>query len=363
MVSNSVNQYKPDFVTPPGESLQDTIDALGMTQTELAQRIGRHKKTVNEIIKGKQKITPETALQLEKALGVPASFWNNRQKRYDEYLARVAEVKSLEEQKGWLKNFPLKEMRRHRYIDSSNDPVETINMILSLLGVASPDAFNSRLEKMSVQYRKSSAFKVNEYALAAWLSKGREYAREVVCDQFDKACFEERLIDIRKLTTESPDIFVPEMREICSECGVKFVLVPELPKMPVYGATYWINDNPIIQLNIRGKKDDIFWFTFFHEAAHVLLHGRKTVIYLDVKSSEGEEEYQANNFAAEFLIPRVDLDRFVFSEEHLSNNSIRAFAARLGVSPGIVVGQMHHFKYAPYTHFQKLKRTFEWADN
>ena len=76
------NQYTPDYVSPPGETLQEVLEERGMSQAELAERTGRPKKTINEIINGKAAITPETALQLERVLGIPASFWNNRERRY-----------------------------------------------------------------------------------------------------------------------------------------------------------------------------------------------------------------------------------------------------------------------------------------
>lgn len=359
MAANYLNQYEPDFVTPPGETLQDTLDALGMSQTELAQRIGKHKKTVNAIVKGKQEITPETALQLEKALGVPAGFWNNRQKRYDEYQAIIKEADRLEKQRSWLDNFPLKEMMEHHYIDKEEDQVSLMNKILKLLGVASPNAFDARLREMLVKYRKSSAFKVNNYTLAAWLSRGREMAQEIQCGPFNKHGFLTSLQKIRHMTLLPPDRFIPSLQETCASCGVKVVFVPELPKMPVYGATYWIGDNPVIQLNIRGKKDDILWFTFFHEAGHVLLHGRKKAVYLDVDKREGLEEEVANKFASEILVPKEDLDSFVNSAR-LSYAGIQRFANSQGIAPSIVVGQLHHYGYAPYNHYQKLRTTLKW---
>ncbi|HUX07444.1 MAG TPA: HigA family addiction module antitoxin [Acidobacteriota bacterium] len=363
MVTDSQNQYQPDFVTPPGETLQDTLESLGMSQTELAQRIGKHKKTINAIVKCKQEITPETALQLEKALGVPASFWNNRQKRYDEFLAKAEETQRLKEQESWLGEFPLREMKKHNYIDDEDDSVSSMEKVLKLLGVASPVAFDAHLHKLSIQYRKSSAFKVNQYALAAWLSKGRELALAMRYEPYDRKRFRQSLKKIRGLTDPVPDDFVSELQNICAEQGVKVVLVPELPKMPVYGATYWISDNPVIQLNIRGKKDDILWFTFFHEAGHVLLHERKKAVYLDVDKREGTEEEEANFFATEMLIPRRELEAFVNSAQLLSHDNILRFAREQGIAPGIVVGQLHHFGYAPYKNFQKLRRTLAWTND
>lgn len=80
------NEYHPDSVSAPGETLSETLDALGMPQTELAKRMGRPIKTINEIIQGKTAITAETALQLEQVLSIPASFWLKREQRYREFL-------------------------------------------------------------------------------------------------------------------------------------------------------------------------------------------------------------------------------------------------------------------------------------
>ncbi len=85
------NAYVPDTVSSPGETILETIEALGMSQVDLAERMGWTPKTVNELIKGKIILTPQTALQLEQILGVPAAFWMNREQHYREYLARLAE--------------------------------------------------------------------------------------------------------------------------------------------------------------------------------------------------------------------------------------------------------------------------------
>jgi addiction module HigA family antidote len=83
------NQYTSDFVTPPGDTLLETITAVGMTEAELAERAGCPNKTIVEIIQGKTEITPDMALQLEAVLGVPASFWMNRENQYREAESRL----------------------------------------------------------------------------------------------------------------------------------------------------------------------------------------------------------------------------------------------------------------------------------
>jgi addiction module HigA family antidote len=103
MSSAQRNQYEPDLVTLPGEILLEKLEELGMTQADLAERIGRTKKTVNEIIKGKAPILSETALQLERVLAIPARFWTNAEGQYREFLAREEERERLGDHLDWLK--------------------------------------------------------------------------------------------------------------------------------------------------------------------------------------------------------------------------------------------------------------------
>ena len=77
-----------DMPIPPGKVLAEELEARGMTQRELAARLGRPAQAINESIKGKKAITAETALELEKALGIGAQFWMNLEVNYRITLAR-----------------------------------------------------------------------------------------------------------------------------------------------------------------------------------------------------------------------------------------------------------------------------------
>src|SRR6266446_682907 len=100
--------FEPNFAVPPAE----TLDALGMTQAELAERMGRPLKTINEIVAGKAMITADSALQLEKVLGVPASFWTNHERLYRDSLARRRETSELKHHLDWLKTIPVRALVR-----------------------------------------------------------------------------------------------------------------------------------------------------------------------------------------------------------------------------------------------------------
>lgn len=364
MVNQIQNQYLPDYVSPPGETLLEKIEELRMTQAELARRMGRHKKTVNEIIQGKAPITPETALQLERVLGIPASFWNNRELHYRQYLAQ----KQLEKQLGscihWLEKFPVKDMIKKGWIQACGDEIQQLNELLNFFGVSSPEQWNAIWDPCWVAFRKTRAYVSDQYALSAWLRRGEIEAQGIHCQPYSTKNFRLALEEVRHLTLEAPEVFQPETVRLCAEAGVAVVFVPQLPKTRTSGATRWLApDKAMIQLSLRYRTDDHLWFTFFHEAGHILLHGKREA-FLEGHDENEVQNQEADAFAARTLIPPAALERFLASTKpgHISKKAILEFSAEIGIAPGIVVGRLQYDGYLPYTHCNKLKRTLTWVE-
>jgi len=355
-------QYSPDYAVPPGETLVEVLEKLGMSQAELAERIGRPKKTVNEIVKGKAAITPETALQLERAFRIPASFWNNLQRNYDAAVARLEERERLRQHLCWLREIPVRAMVARRWIRPFKDRVDQLQEVLAFFGVASPEQWREIWANTSVAYRMSTAFKSDPGAVAAWLRQGELEAHDIECAAFDKARFLGVLTQIRALTVEPPEVFQPQLIARCAEAGVAVAFVPQIRGARVSGATRWISPaKALVQLSLRYRSDDQLWFTFFHESAHILLHGKRRIFLEgDVSSGSEAEEEQASSFAADFLIPPDKLD-CLLAEGRPSSQTIQEFAEQVGIAPGVVVGRLQHDHVLPYSHYNGLKRRFEWA--
>jgi HTH-type transcriptional regulator / antitoxin HigA len=360
MASTSQDRYDPDHVSPPGETLKDLLEERNLTQAELATRMGRPQKTISEIVNGKAAITPETALQLELVLGVPARFWNSREQRYREYLARAEQQAVLAEQLEWARRFPLRELGKMGFIPKVREPAEQVRYTLGFLGVSSPAQWSDIFGQCEVAFRRSTAFDADEYALGAWLRVGVLQAQDIRLASFDKGAFLERLQTIRALTTLEPADFQPQVRSLCAEAGVAVVFVPQLPKSRVSGATRWLSStSALIQLSLRYKTNDHLWSTFFHEAAHLLLHGKRA-IFLDTGKSEGELEKQADAWASEFLIPRNAFEE-LSNDPPYSKAKIVAFAERIGIAPGIVVGRLQHERKVLFSHCNDLKVRLQWS--
>lgn len=361
MASKIKNEYEPDYVSPPGETLLETLEALGMSQVELAERTGRPKKTINEIIKGKAAITPETALQFERVLGVPASFWNKREYHYRESLAREEERERLAKQTTWLDRLPVKTMVKLGWIPAAEDRVTQLQHALNFFGVASPQEWRGLWSGSQPAFRRSLAFESDPGAVAAWLRKGELEAQQLVCAPYDEARFKDVLAKVKALTAATPERFEPELARLCASAGVAVVFVPELPRTRVCGATRWLTPvKALIQLSLRYKTDDHLWFTFFHEAGHILLHAKSKLFIEEEDGGDGEEE-EANKFAANMLIPAPALRSFCAQGDR-SLAAVERFARAQGVSPGIVVGRLQHEGFLPRTHGNKLKVRFQWTE-
>ena len=368
-MSNPIeNEYLPDLVSPPGETLLETIEALGMTQIELADRMGRPRKTINEIIKGKTAITPETALQLEHVVGVPARFWIEREQHYREALARAAEHDELDEQTVWLAQFPVQEMVERGWIPKQHDVIQQMLALLDFFGVASPQQWHERWSNPQVAFRHSPVFASAPGALAAWLRRGEIEAQQLQCTPYNAPAFRATLQEIRALTVEPPAVFQPETIRLCAQVGVAVVFVPEFTQIRVCGATRWLTPSKaLLQLSLRYKTNDHLWFSFFHEAGHILLHGKRDV-FLEgedgIKTQDADRqraETEADTFATNFLIDKVRYTTFTARQTHFSKEAIRRFAQESGIAPGIVVGRLQHDQLLEFSHCNDLKARLAWS--
>jgi addiction module HigA family antidote len=338
------------------------MEGLGLSQAALAERTGRPTKTINEIIRGKARITPDTALQLERVLGVSAGFWNNRERLYRETLARLKERETLKDQVHWLKELPVRAMVKLGWIKGSEDRVDQVNEILRFFGVASREQWWTIWDCERAYFRKSEAFESDPGSLSAWLRRGEIEGQAISCERFNASKLRKALRVIRRLTLEAPEVFQPELIRLCAACGVAVVFVPELPRTRASGAMRWISPRKaLIQLSLRYKSDDHLWFTFFHESGHTLQH-KKRVIFLErhVGRNTTEEEREANKFAEDMLIPSPEFQRFV-DRGAFTKKEIVEFAHQIEIAPGIVVGRLQHAGILPHSHCNDLKRSFVWA--
>lgn len=359
--------FTPDWVSPPGDTILDLIEERGWTQSDLAARLGFSHKHVNRLVKGKVPLTEEAALRLDQVLGTGAGFWLTREARYRERVVRLESAIRHAGWTSWLDELPVKELMNagaitKRRIDAKSRP-GLVDECLRFFGVASPDEWREHYLGMECTFRRSRAEQSDVGAISAWLRLGEREAEKLDTRTYDRAGFLAALGEIRELTVEPPEVFERRIHALLHQIGVGFVLVPAIPRSHVSGVARWLRPRyPLIQLSLYGKTNDRFWFTFFHEAAHILLHAAdKRSVWLDdpnSKPSTDRAEEEANAWAADWLVP----PRYAPELAGLSTKvSVKAFARRIGIHPGIVVGRLQHDGSIPFRQMNNLKVSFRFT--
>jgi len=361
MDRHDLNQFEPDYAVSPGEVLALELELRGMTQHELAKRTGLTPKHIVAIAKAHSAITPATAIKLERALGMPVQYWLNLESHYQEVLARLSEEQKLDRDLGWLKRIPVAHMAKLEWIERHKDAKAQLIEVLRFFGIASVDQWADVWPTLRVAYRQHDHHEVFPEAVSAWLRRGEIEAARISCDVYDRNKFRRALDEIRGLTTTGPEVFVAQMQKLSAMAGVAVVFVPALPKTGVSGATRWLNPNKaLIQLSLRYKTDDHLWFTFFHEAGHILLHGKKELFLEGTNGLDEAKEREANAFAEQELIPKKAFSEFL-DRRIFRKSAITKISQELGVAPGIVVGQLQHKDLLSRSFCNDLKQKFTWA--
>jgi HTH-type transcriptional regulator / antitoxin HigA len=355
MFAHKKYSYQPDYAVVPGETLKEIISALGMTSVDLARRSQLTQQSLNRIYKGEQPISYDTAIRLEYITGMPAKFWINLESNYRQNLLRIEERNRLQRDLELLDVVPVKELQKRGYVKTANDPIIVLQDILTFYGVSSYDSWREIWTSPRLAARRSACFDTAPGPASAWIRQGEIQAHNIQCAPYNRTKFLTVLDSLKPLTRAVPEIFVSQMVMQCAEAGVAVSFVREMKNVPWNGATKWLSPNKaMILLSLRGRGEDKFWLSFFHEAGHVVNSNKNTLYIAD--NSEDHEEQQADEFAAEMLIPKKINARIM----NISTNAeIYEIADLLSVSPGIVAGR-YQFLTGKWHYFKGLIRSFDW---
>ncbi len=347
-----VNQYKPVVAFHPGETLEEKLEELGMGPKEFALRTGKPEKTIIAVLKGKSSITPEMAVQFEHVLKIPAHFWLNMQRSYDEYLVRVERHEMLAESTEWARSFPYADMVKKGWVPLRTTIKEKAHELLSFFGFSDHKAWEEFYFKQQLKtaFRISLAHTQEPQSISAWLRKGELQAAEIRAKNYDERLFKESLPAIKTLMAKQPQDYFKKLQAICLEAGVKVVHTPCICKAPVNGCTRWINGSPVIQISGRYKRNDSFWFSFFHEAGHILLHGKKDIFIenVDYTGKDDQKEKEADNFAIKWTLSEEQEKKILMLYE-ISEEDVIDFAEEFNTHPAIIIGRLQHKRVIPYS--------------
>lgn len=358
MVEPVLFEYLPNHAVPPGATLTEVLGERGMSQTELAQRTDLSPKHINRIVKGHVQISTDVAIRLERVTDVPARLWLNLEATYREHLARLDES-ALVDDLPLLDDLPIASMVKLGILTKRLGRFDRLREVLMYLGVANRNAWIKTLNSLEASFRMSKAHRCNPAAVAVWLRMGEIEAAKINCAPWNRSRFREVLTEVRGLTrVGDPAVWQPRLVELCAGAGIAFVAVPEVDGARTHGAARWLTpDKGLIQLSIRGKWSDVFWFSFFHEASHILDRSKKP-IFLSGRDKDSPAERKADRFAQNFLIPPSHADEL---RSLRSSVDVEDFAAFVGIHPGIVVGRLHHEGLWNYSQGHTLRSRLRFA--
>jgi HTH-type transcriptional regulator/antitoxin HigA len=340
-----MSRFVPAEPIPPGEFLQDELDARGWTQADLASITGVSIRQVANLIAGKSGLTPSTASAIAQAFDQDAETWMGFQIAYE--LARVAqEDRQIKKRAAIYSKVPVKQMSRRGWIEENDDTDGLAAEICRFLKIG-------RIEEepeLKFAARSSGPYANANPALIAWYYRVRQLAECVTVAEYKETRLDSLVRELRSFLPNLAD--VRRVPRTLAEYGIRLVIVQHLPKSKVDGAAFWLDRaSPAIAISLRYDRIDNFWFTLLHELAHIKC--RDESVDVEVMESDDsvlpEQERRANGWAAETLIPKEKMESFILRTRPLYYKTyVAEFAYAKGVHPGIAVGQLQRRKELKY---------------
>lgn len=352
--------FEPVWASPPGETVRQILSDRQIAFGDLSAQVDLSIDEIDELIEGQRPIDDLLAEHLALALGPSKSFWLKREKAY-----RDAHCSSLEligdQRTNFIQSLPLRDMKAFGWLSDLGDvsPKEAAERFFD-------DEWgdwrrNGRDLTAAVAFRTSNVHASNAASVAAWLRQGVRQAALIDCPPWQPEHLEEAVVRLRPLSRlKDPTKFFPELVEICRLAGVAVVFVRTPTGCRASGATHFApNGTPIIQLSFRYRSDDHLWFTIFHEIAHLLLHRDSPIFVEGEDYVSSDEEDEANSYSAEVLVPKAHRDELQTLGRDFKK--VMRFAKRIGVSAGIVVGQMQKAGFIRHDQMNFLKTRYDWG--
>lgn len=337
---------------PPGATIKEQLEDRGMSQKEFSIRMDMSEKHISKLINGDVQLTFDMAVRLEVVLGIPSQFWCNLEAIYREKLIKAKAENLMDADIKLLNNIPYNEMAELGWVPKTKSPYEkVINLrkyfevvILSLVD-------NNQITR--IVCRRLAITEKSDAALLAWSQKAKLDARTIETSTINIKGLISILPKIRKMTLQEPKEFSESLKKLLSKCGIAIVYLPHLPCSFLQGATFIDGSKIVIGITTRGKNADRFWFSLFHEIAHIVLGHIG-----QINGTTDQDEINADKWAGNILIPENEMESFV-SLRDFSEQSIKSFAQKIEISPGIIVGRLQNDGILKYNELNDLKEKYD----
>ena len=346
-----MNNSHTYIAIPPGETIKEQLSFRYMSQKEFALRMGLTEKHVTNLLKGRVQLTANVAIRLESVLGVPAIFWENLESLYREALIKVEEENQMDADAEIAKKLPCSDMVKNGWIPSSKNSYDNIVNLRKFFEVSTLQLIDDPAINRIACRRFSSGDK-SDYSLLACAQKAKLDARNFETKPINISGLKKVIPTIRSMSVLSPEVFCSKLRKLFSDNGIALIFLPHIKYSALHGTSFYDGKKIVIGLTVRGKYADKFWFSLFHEIAHIL-YGHIG----QVNGTSEDDEKQADLFARETLVPSKMLESFV-QNRIFTTNSLTQFAKHIDIDVGILVGRLQHDEIIKHNQFNNLKKQY-----
>ena len=340
------------IATPPGASIKEQLIERGMSQKEFATRMDLSEKHISKLINGDVQLTTDVAIRLEIVLGIPAQFWNNLEAIYREKLTRVEAENTMDVDEVVARQFPYNEMAKLGWVPTTRNSKEKVINLRKYFEVVELSLLdNNQITRIAC--RRLATTKKSDLSVIAWSQQAKIEARNVQTSSINIKGLIQVIPKIREMTLLQPMEFCSPLQSLLSEYGIALIFLPHLKGSFLQGASFIDGKKIVIGLTTRGKDADIFWFSLFHELAHIILGHIGQIM-----GTTEEDEKKADQWAKDTLISPIEFEKFK-THNDFTESSIHAFAAQQGIAPGIVVGRLQNEGCIPFSTLNQLNTQYD----
>jgi HTH-type transcriptional regulator / antitoxin HigA len=342
---------------PPGEFIKEELEARGWTQEDLAEITGRQPSVISGLVNGKRAVSPDVASDLSAAFGTTAQFWMNLETAYQLFAESRVDEAVVRKARLYAKA-PVKEIIKRGWIAASNNLDVLEDRVLKFLEISSLD------EEPKLCYAAKKSTSTANPSQVAWICRAKKIAKGIRAAKFSNKAFADAMARLKELQANPEDI--RHIPKVLAEGGVRFLLIESLPKGKIDGACFWLDEfSPVIVIAMRYDRIDHFWYLIGHEGGHIENKdalGGPPILDVDLVGEQAipfedktEMEKRADLFAENFLVDKREMNNFIARFRPLySKQKIKNFAARIGVHPAIVLGQLQHRKEVDWSHSREM---------
>ncbi|MDO7868521.1 helix-turn-helix domain-containing protein [Nocardioides jiangxiensis] len=337
MTTSPVTTYLDhDYGITPGDFLRAELAARGISQADLAVRASLSAKHLNQVITDTVPLSTDTAMRLERVLGISADLLARLDAAHQAQLGRTKSTAKLADYKEWFAQFNVADLVKHGVVTAKTTVESQIGELLDFFAVAEPSGYDKLYVEPLLSFRRAQHIAIDANATSLWLRLAERKAEPLVVGDYSRARFADLLDELPSLTLKPISQAWPELQERCAEVGVAVVYTPAIAKTGASAAVRWLGpEKPVIALTGRGGYEDSIWFSFFHEAGHIVLHPRrKSVVEFGAPDDADGAETQANDFAKKTVLRGKARTLAKLS----TASEITELAASIGIHPGIAAG-------------------------